>query len=70
MSRDLLHDIEMDHFYRQQRKTWHFPKFYRYKVADKRWFHPLLNRYPHHIVGAAIVVGQFAYCVLWAKLKP
>jgi hypothetical protein len=44
----------------------HFPKFYRYKVADPG-FRAMWNRYPGAIIGAALVVGGYAYCVKWAN---
>lgn len=66
----VLNDIETDHHFRtRQRKVWQRPKFHRYVVAD-RGFRVVLNRYPHHVLGAAVVVGRHAYCVNWATLGP
>lgn len=63
-----LHDVENDHYYRTRVcKDWHWPKLYRYVVADKG-FRVMLNRYPHHVIGAGVVVGRFVYCVKWASL--
>ena len=64
----VLQDIEMDHFYRNERKTWIWPKFTRHRVADPKVIKFGLNRYPHHIIGAGLVVGCHHYSVLWARL--
>lgn len=64
----VLRGIEDDHFYRRRAKRWHLPRFYRYQVADRRRLAFVLNRYPHHVLGACVVVGRWAYCVKWAAL--
>lgn len=53
----------------------HRPRFYRYGVADRRVFHPVLNTYSgmvcrggrKNVIGAGVVLGRYAYCVKWAK---
>lgn len=66
---DAVIRAEMDRWYRDEvRKRWHRPRFYRHRVADPRWFAPMFNRYPHHKIGAGVVVGSWAYCVKWASL--
>ena len=47
------------------RAKWHVPMFYRYKVASPRKVRLALNRYPGIVIGAAIVIGHYAYCVKW-----
>jgi hypothetical protein len=46
----------------------HRPRIYRYQVAD-----PGLrlagNRYGHALIGAALVIGRYAYCVKWANAR-
>ncbi len=65
----VLHDIEMDRYYRTcVRKAWHRPRFYRYRVGDPARFRPVLNRYPHHVIGAGVVIGRWCYAVKWAGL--
>jgi len=44
--------------------AWHWPKFYRYEVADPG-FRAMLNRYPGVVIGIAFVAGRYAYCVKW-----
>lgn len=51
------------------RIAWHWLRFYRYSVADRRIFHLVLNRYPGVVIGAAVVVGRYAYCVKWGGLR-
>ena len=48
---------------------WHAPMFYRYKVATPRKVRLALNRYPGIVIGAAIVIGHYAYCVKWGKAR-
>ncbi len=64
----ILQDIEVDRFYRNERKVWIWPRFNRYRVADPKLVKFGLNRYPHHIIGATVVVGHHSYGVLWARL--
>lgn len=65
--RHLLNEIEDDHCYRQMRKKWHCPQFHRHRVADPG-FRFVLNRYPHHIIGAGVVIGLNCWSVKWAAL--
>jgi len=47
---------------------WHRPRFYRYEVSrviQRRLPRVGLNTYPGAVIGAAVVVGRFAYCVKW-----
>lgn len=46
--------------------TWHRPRFYRYEVAFPKRLGVVLNSYPGCLVGAALVVGRWAYCVKWS----
>lgn len=39
---------------------------YRYKVANPG-LRLVLNRYGWKVIGIALVVGRFAYCVKWAR---
>lgn len=64
----LLNEIEMQHFYRRQRKRWHLPRFYRNRVAAPRLLKLVLNRYPHHTIGAGLIIGGYCYSVKWAAL--
>lgn len=57
-----------DSFYRNQRKMWIFPKFNHYRVSDSKLFTLGLNRYPHHVIGAFVVVGHHSFGVRWARL--
>jgi hypothetical protein len=45
---------------------WERPSVYRYRVA-----HPSIrvawNRYPGALIGVALVVGRYAYCVKWGR---
>lgn len=48
--------------------AWHWPVVYRYEVSCvvRRSLPRFdLNRYPGVVIGAALVVGRFAYCVKW-----
>lgn len=63
----VLHDIEADHYFLQKRKKWHRPKVYRYRVGAPG-YRAGWNSYPHHRIGAYVVVGRWAYCVKWADL--
>ncbi len=47
-----------------QRGAWHRPELYRYEVG-RPGIRALLNHYGWDIIGIAIVVGRFAYCVKW-----
>lgn len=50
---------------RQSGIKWHRPQAYRYEVS-RRGLRAALNRYPGGVViGAAVVVGRFAYCIKW-----
>lgn len=50
------------------------PRAYRYRVAD-RGFRWVWNTYPGNVcahgrtnvIGAALVIGSYAYCVRWAS---
>lgn len=47
----------------------HWPQVYRYEVSAvvrRRAPRLKLNRYGWQIIGVAVVVGRFAYCVKWA----
>ena len=44
---------------------WHRPQLYRYRAADPG-FRAMWNRYPGVVIGAAVVVGRYAYCIKWA----
>lgn len=49
---------------------WHPPTFYRYMVSELvrgRLPKFALNRYPGCVIGAAVVVGKYAYCVKWGS---
>lgn len=54
----------------------HWPRFYRYKVADRR-LQLAANRYPpapsrtrgSAWIGLALVMGRYAYCVKWADAR-
>ena len=43
----------------------HMP-FYRYAVANPG-IRIMLNRYGWKVIGVAVVIGRFAYCVKWAS---
>lgn len=47
---------------------WCWPKFDRFNPADKRtrW---LLNRYPHNIIGAALVVFGHGFGIRWKSSR-
>jgi hypothetical protein len=50
--------------------TFHRPQAYRYEVSEvvqRRIPRVGLNRYPRAIIGVAVVVGRFAYCLKWAS---
>lgn len=50
--------------------VWHRPAFYRYMVSELvrgRLPKVALNRYPGCVIGAAVVVGKYAYCVKWGS---
>lgn len=65
--RDVLRDIETDHYFRHKRKRWHWPRFSRYVIAEPG-LRFALNRYPHHVIGAGVAVGRYCYAVKWASL--
>lgn len=51
----------------QSSVAYHWPRFYRYRVADHgcrvTW-----NRYAGSVpIGLAVVVGRYAYCLKWAQ---
>jgi hypothetical protein len=48
----------------------HRPIVYRYEVSRPRHLRLMLNRYGWRVIGAAVVVGRWAYCAKWAKLTP
>jgi hypothetical protein len=54
---------------RQRLGVLHIPRMYRYRVADPG-LRALWNRYPGCVIGAAVVVGHYAYCVKWAAATP
>lgn len=60
--RDAIMETANDH------AVWCRPRFHVYKPADTR-FRAALNRYPHGIVGAAIVVFRRCWCIQW-KASP
>jgi hypothetical protein len=45
----------------------HGPTFYRYRVAAPG-LRAKPNRYGWKVIGFAVVVGPYAYCVKWAQL--
>lgn len=45
----------------------HRPAFYRYEVAYPTRFRARLNHYGWWVIGIAVVVGKYAYCVKWAR---
>jgi hypothetical protein len=50
--------------------TLHKPTAYRYEVSTvvrRRLPRVGLNRYPGAVIGVAVVVGRFAYCLKWAS---
>jgi hypothetical protein len=57
--------IRLDEVLPRNRAEFHWPKFYRYRVADPG-FRPVLNRYPGVVIGVGLVVGRYVYCVKWA----
>lgn len=50
------------------RPALHRPRAYRYRVADSG-LRFMLNRYPGAVIGAALTVGRYAYCLKWANAK-
>lgn len=50
------------------RAEWHRVRLYRYRVADPG-FRLAGNRYGSALIGAALVVGRYAYCVKWANAR-
>lgn len=50
------------------RIAWHWPEFYRYRVASPG-LRVTLNSYPGVVIGAAVIVGRFAYCVKWGNAR-
>lgn len=51
-----------------RRRAWHCPRIYRYEVSRSvRRAIPRarLNRYGWDVIGVAVVVGRFAYCLKW-----
>jgi hypothetical protein len=43
---------------------------YRYEVSTvvrRRWPRAALNRYGWKVIGVAVVVGRYAYCLKWAS---
>jgi hypothetical protein len=52
-----------------QRVTLHRPQAYRYEVSEvvqRRLPRATLNRYGWSVIGVAVVVGRYAYCLKWA----
>jgi hypothetical protein len=51
----------------------HWPKFYRYRVAEPGLFRWTWNDYHSKTsrarIGFAVVIGHHAYCVKWADSK-
>jgi hypothetical protein len=43
------------------------PRFYRYEVAFPRWLRITPNRYGWRVIGMAVTVGRWAYCIKWAN---
>jgi len=44
----------------------HFPRLYRYQVADPG-LRLALNAYGRAVIGVALVIGRYAYCVKWGN---
>jgi hypothetical protein len=47
----------------------HRPRAYRYEVStvvQRRTPRATLNRYGWQVIGVALVVGRYAYCLKWA----
>lgn len=55
------------------RAEYHRPKFYRTKIADRRVFHVVVNRYvglgSTATLGVGAVIGSYAYYVKWARSR-
>ena len=50
------------------RAVLHWPRIYRYVVADPG-LRLTRNRYGAALIGYALVVGRYAYCVKWADAR-
>jgi hypothetical protein len=50
------------------RAVFHRPKVYRYEVAFPG-SRAALNRYDSAVIGVALVIGRYAYCLKWADSK-
>ncbi|MEV0085242.1 hypothetical protein [Saccharopolyspora sp. NPDC050642] len=48
--------------------TAHWPRFYRYQVAEPG-VRFKTNRYPGAWIGVAVVIGRYAYCIKWADAR-
>lgn len=55
----------------RQPGQWFWPRFYRYRVSDPG-LRAMWNRYEGPMrttIGAAVVVGSYAYCVMWRTAR-
>lgn len=53
-------------------QRWHRPELYRYEVSTvvrRRVPRLGLNRYGWQVIGLALIVGRYAYCVKWANAR-
>ncbi|MFC8009119.1 hypothetical protein [Streptomyces cinereoruber] len=51
---------------------YHWPKVYRYEVADRgpRFaLNQYANQFTNVTIGLAVVIGRYAYCVKWAHAR-
>jgi hypothetical protein len=44
---------------------WCWPKFDRFRPADRYRLHAMLNRYPHNVIGAACVIFGHGFGIRW-----
>jgi hypothetical protein len=45
----------------------HAPRAYRYDIAYPAERRAMLNRYGWQVIGVAVVIGHYAYCLKWAR---
>jgi hypothetical protein len=45
----------------------HALRAYRYEVACPAERRAMLNRYGWQVIGVALVIGRYAYCLKWAQ---
>ena len=64
---DRCDDPDMHDFYMSGGNfQWCWPKVdVGIRAADRRWWLPVLNRYPHNVIGAALYVRGFGVGVRW-----